>query len=152
MTILIIFSIIIIESKESKRKEQTKMKDYKISVTNDDINRLLFNGRYNFDVDIVQGCLNDNYFIDGWNLGIKFSRGRSVKPRKHLMILESYLNEWTSELTLILTDNDKKYFETKRNFLSDYLKDNKKENFLDNEEKSFFKDELKECVKQLGGK
>ena len=125
------------------------MKDYKTSITNDGINRLLFNGTYAFNVDIIQGGLNDNYFIDDWNLGIKFSRGKSVKPRKHLIILDSFLNEWSSDSILILTDNDKKYFETKRNYLSDYLKDNKKDKFLDNEEKAFYKEELKECVKQL---
>lgn len=125
------------------------MKDYRISVTNDDINKLLFGGKYTFDIDVIQGGLNDNYFIDDWNLGLKLSRGRVVKSRKHLMILESYLNEWSSDSILILTDNDKKYFETKRNYLSDYLKDNKKDKFLDNEEKAFYKEELKECVKQL---
>lgn len=125
------------------------MKDYKTSITNDGINRLLFNGTYAFNVDIIQGCLNDNYFIDDWNLGIKFNRGRSVKPRKHLIILDSFLNEWSSDSILILTDNDKKYFETKRNYLSDYLKDNKKDKFLDSDEKAFYKDELKECVNQL---
>lgn len=128
------------------------MKDYEISVTNDGINKLLFGDKYTFDIDVIQGGLNDNYFIDDWNLGLKLSRGRAVKPRKHLMVLENYLNEWSSDLTLILTDNDKKYFETKRNYLSDYLKENKEDKFLDSEEKAFYKEELKECVKQLGGK
>lgn len=125
------------------------MKDYKTSITNEGINNLLFSGKYTFDIDVIQGSLNDNYFIDDFNLGLKLSRGRVVKSRKHLMILESYLSEWSSDLNLILTDNDKKYFETKRNYLSDYLKDNKKDKFLDNEEKAFYKEELKECVKQL---
>ena len=125
------------------------MKDYKISVTNDGINKLLLGDKYTFDIDIIQCGLNGNYFIDDWNLGLKLSRGRVVKPRKHLMILESYLNEWSSDLNLILTDNDKKYFKTKRNYLSEYLKENKKDKFLDSDEKAFYKDELKECIKQL---
>lgn len=125
------------------------MKDYKISVTNEGINNLLFKNEFDFAIDIIQGGLNDNYFIDDFNLGLKLSRGRVVKPRKHLMILESYLNEWSSDLTLILTDNDKKYYETKKDYLIDYLKENKKEPFLEKDEKEFYQEEIKECIKQL---
>lgn len=125
------------------------MKDYKISVTNEGINNLLFKNEFDFAIDIIQGGLNDNYFIDDFNLGLKLSRGRVVKPRKHLTILESYLNEWSSDLTLILTDNDKKYYETKKDYLIDYLKENKKEPFLEKDEKEFYQEEIKECIKQL---
>lgn len=125
------------------------MKDYQMNVTNEDINNLLFKNDFDFTIDIIQGALNDNYFIDDFNLGLKFSRGKSVKPRKHLMILENYENEWGSSLILTLTDNNKKYYTTKRDYLSDYLKENKKGAFLDKDEKDFYREELQECVKQL---
>lgn len=126
------------------------MKDYKIgNLDYKTVEKLIFDNDYCLDVTIVQGALVDNYFIDDWNLEICGKRGRNIKTRKHLYAVETYLSEWSSALTLVVTDNDKKYYTMKRNYLSDYLKENKKDKFLDKNDKDYYREELQDCVKQL---
>lgn len=135
----------------SKVERILKMKDYKLyGLTNEQVQNLLFgkNSDSIGNIDIVQGGLMDNYFIDNFNLSLTVGSHR-VKARKHLIITEEYLNEWSSSETLILTDNDKKYFKLKRDYLSDYLKENKTDNFLSREEKDYNRFILKEAVKAL---
>lgn len=51
----------------------------------------------------IQGSLQDEFLVDISE--IKFRYGVT---RKWLIARESYLNEWSSELLVILTDNDSK--------------------------------------------
>lgn len=126
------------------------MKDYKINNLDfRTVEKLIFGNDYCLDVTIAQGALVDNYFVDDWNLGIKTKRGRNIKPRKHLYALETYYSEWSSVLTLVLTDNDKKYYTAKRDFLSQFLKENKEEQFLDKHDKYYLKMDLANCVQEL---
>lgn len=130
------------------------MKDYKIyGLNNEQVQNLLFgkNSDSIGNIDIVQGGLLDNYFIDNFNLSLTVGNHR-VKPRKHLIITEEYLNEWSSSETLILTDNSKKYFKIKRDYLSDYLKENKKDHFLNKDEKDYNRMILSEAVQELSKK
>lgn len=135
----------------SKVERILKMKDYKLyGLTNEQVQNLLFgkNSDSIGNIDIVQGGLMDNYFIDNFNLSLTVGSHR-VKARKHLIITEEYLNEWSSSETLILTDNDKKYFKLKRDYLSDYLKGNKTDHFLSKDEKDYNRFILKEAVEAL---
>lgn len=130
------------------------MKDYKISnVDYRSLEHVLFNTKKDEyrEVTIISGVLLDNYFCDNFNKGLIINNHR-VKPRKHLFAYEQYLNEWSSELDLVLTDDDKKYFKIKRDYLSDYLKDNKKDHFLNKDEKDYNRFILKEAVKELSKK
>lgn len=127
------------------------MKDYKLyGLNNEQVQNLLFGKNSDLidNIDIVQGGLMDNYFIDNFNLSLTVVNHR-VKARKHLIITEEYLNEWSSSETLILTDNDKKYFKLKRDYLSDYLKENKKDHFLNKDEKDYNRMILSEAVQKL---
>lgn len=127
------------------------MKDYKLyGLNSEQVQNLLFgkNSDSLGNIDIVQGGLLDNYFIDNFNLSLTVGNHR-VKPRKHLIITEEYLNCWSSSETLILTDNDKKYFKLKRDYLSDYLKENKSDHFLSKDEKDYNRMILSEAVQEL---
>lgn len=127
------------------------MKDYKLyGLNSEQVQNLLFgkNSDSLGNIDIVQGGLLDNYFIDNFNLALTVGNHR-VKPRKHLIITEEYLNCWSSSETLILTDNDKKYFKLKRDYLSDYLKENKSDHFLSKDEKDYNRMILSEAVQEL---
>lgn len=126
------------------------MENYKIgNLDYKTVEKLIFDNDYNLDVTIVQGALVDNYFIDDWNLEICGKRGRNIKARKHLYAVETYLNEWSSSLTLVVTDSNRKYYTMKRKYLSDYLKENKKDKFLDKNAKDYYREELQNCIKQL---
>lgn len=126
------------------------MKDYTITgLDYRTVEKVIFENDYCLNVTIVQGALVDSYFIDDFNLGLKMNRGRNIKPRKHLMVLENYLNCWSSDLTLILTDNDSYYYQTKRDYLTDYLKNNKKDPFLDEEEREDLECQLEYCNDEL---
>ena len=127
------------------------MKDYKLcGLTSEQVQNLLFGKNSDLigNIDIVQGGLMDNYFVDNFNLSLTVGNHK-VKPRKHLIITEEYLNCWSSCETLILTDNDKKYYTTKRDYLSGYLKENKTDHFLNRDEKDYNRFILKEAVEEL---
>lgn len=127
-----------------------KMKDYRIdNVSFKDVEELLFNANSECGaVDILQGSLVDNYFCDYFDMDVKVY-GHRVKARKHFIATETYLNCWSSTLTVILTDNDKEYYTIKRNYLSDYLKENKENKFLDKEEKEYNRDLLHDAISEL---
>lgn len=57
-----------------------------------------------YEIEQFEGCLLDNYLISD-NTTISINR---AKPRKFIAILEEYVNEWTSQLKLIQTDNEEK--------------------------------------------
>lgn len=61
----------------------------------------------NYDVECVEGSLLDNYFCEVGENNLKLSRW---KLRKYLIVLERFVNEWTSTLELILTDNAETYY------------------------------------------
>lgn len=99
-------------------------------------------------LDIVTGAMIDNIFCDNFNCGIIIG-GKRVKKRKHLIIVENYLNSQSSSAKLILTDNDKNYYEFKRNFYAGELHSNKREHFLSSEQKMFYKINLHDCIYRL---
>lgn len=68
------------------------------------------------EVETVEGSLVDNYFIEDAS-GFKFGR---FKPRKHMMFLENYLNTWSSNHIVVLTDNDKLFYDTLEKSRADY--------------------------------
>lgn len=84
------------------------MEDYKKRISN---GSELTSKLIDFDCipEVVEGSLIDNYFFEGME-NMNFSRG--VKGRKYVMILERYVNEWSSIHELILTDNEKYYQDT----------------------------------------
>lgn len=102
-------------------------------------------------LDMVAGLLLDNIFCDNFHCGMNIA-GKRVKGRKHLIIVENYLNSQNSVAKLILTDNDKKYYEFKRNIYSRTLRDNKHRHFLNNEQKIFYKINLSDCLYRLKNK
>ena len=127
------------------------MKDYTVyGLGSHDVDEFLFDkldGQIGY-IDIFEGGLQNNYFCDDFNVPINVG-GHRVKARKHLYVLANYLNEWSSDLTLVLTDSDKKYYTLKRNYLSKYLQDDKKDKFIDVDEKENLRMELLEAVSQL---
>ena len=59
-----------------------------------------------YNVEILEGSLNDNYFCEVGENNLKLGR---KKLRKYLIIIEKYINEWSSGLEMLLTDNKKTY-------------------------------------------
>lgn len=127
------------------------MKDYTVyGLSGHDVDEFLFSkldGQIGY-IDIFEGGLQNNYFCDDFNVPINVG-GHRVKARKHLYVLANYLNEWSSDLTLVLTDSDKKYYTLKRNYISKYLQDDKRDKFIDVDEKENLRMELLEAVSQL---
>lgn len=127
------------------------MKDYTVyGLSGHDVDEFLFSkldGQIGY-IDIFEGGLQNNYFCDDFNVPISVN-GHRVKGRKHMYVLANYLNDWSSDLTLVLTDNDKKYYTLKRNYLSQYLHDNKTDGYLDKEERNDLRATLAETVENL---
>jgi len=79
------------------------MKDYKADINLKSVEQILkFANDNNHEVDMFDGCCLDNYIIYS-NSKIKIGK---LKPRKYIILLEKYLNEWSSVTEMILTDND----------------------------------------------
>ena len=68
-----------------------------------------------YDVVILEGCLNNNYFCEVGENNLKLGK---KKLRKYLIIVEKYINEWSSGLEMLLTDSQEKYYETLNLFQS----------------------------------
>lgn len=75
-----------------------------ISVTNKFINKLIIVAEQNKIIyDSFEGTLNDNYiFYD-----TEILRITGVERAKYIIIKEVYLNEWSSDLQLFVTDDIK---------------------------------------------
>lgn len=84
------------------------MKDYKTQVTGIQANSIVeFFTTHGCNSIITQeGTLQDNYCLDIGENTYKMGR---TKVRKYLIIVEKYLNEWSSCLELIMTDNENTY-------------------------------------------
>lgn len=61
-----------------------------------------------YNVGILEGCLNDNYFCEVGENNLKLGR---KKLRRYLIIVEKYINEWSSGQEMLLTDNQEKYYD-----------------------------------------
>ncbi|QHJ84668.1 MAG: hypothetical protein [Caudoviricetes sp.] len=130
------------------------MKDYRIdNVDYRSLENVLFNTKKDEyrEVTIISGVLLDNYFCDNFNLSLKIG-GRKVKARKHMFALEKYVTSQKSRLELVLTDNDKFYYQQKLDFINETLKANKKGEFLDNDQKIDLKDAQQCCIYELSKK
>lgn len=60
------------------------------------------------------GSLLDEFavvMVDNQNWKINLSKGRPVLARKYVYVYEKYLNCWSSELKLVLTDNKAKFLD-----------------------------------------
>ncbi len=63
---------------------------------------------------ITPGSLLDNYLINNRNICNQMMTLGNGKPHKYIMVVEIYVNEWTSRWDIITTDNFhrvKKYFD-----------------------------------------
>lgn len=67
-------------------------------------------------IEVIDGCLQDNYFFKDTN-EVKINR---CKPRKYIMLLENYVNCWSSNHKLIMTDDEKLFFDTLKDYQKDY--------------------------------
>lgn len=84
------------------------MKDVRMKITMQTCNNIVnVLQKRNYDVECVPGGLLDNYFCEVSESNLKLSRW---KLRKYLIVLERFVNTWTSELELILTDNVETYY------------------------------------------
>lgn len=72
------------------------------------------------DLFIIEGTLQDSCLIIS-NHKIKIGK---AKPRKYIIFESVYINEWSSELQMILTDDDKRADK----FYTDYIVQNSLEN------------------------
>lgn len=90
------------------------MRNYsKILSSNDVKNVIDALSGYKVYPKIIPGGLVDNLFFED----MEAFYFKSAKPRKYWMITEEYLNEWSSQYRLIMTDDAEKYHET----INDYL-------------------------------
>jgi hypothetical protein len=117
------------------------MRDYKINADLETVNRLVdFAENLNCLVDFAENlkCWED--FAENLNCWVETYEGRLVnnyiiygtdrikigkaKPRKFIIIQETYLNEWSSGLEITMTDNEAKVTETEK-FLEEQILLNK---------------------------
>lgn len=74
-------------------------------ITNKDIEKILeLCSQLEIEFDVVESTLNDEYIIYS-NNAIKIGR----VFRKYMIVRETFLNEWSSKLSLIMTDDEKEY-------------------------------------------
>lgn len=90
------------------------MKDYRAYVSNGEklANQIIALG---YDCDRVEGALVDNYFFET-DKGITIGQS---KPRKYIMLLDHFLNTWSSDHELIETDSDKEFEKTREKYQED---------------------------------
>ena len=94
------------------------MKDVRMRITMENCNNIV-NAlqERNYDVECVPGGLLDNYFCEVGESNLKLYR---CKLRKYLIVLEHFVNEWTSDLELILTDNAETYYNLYNSYMESY--------------------------------
>lgn len=82
---------------------ELKLKEY--SVNREFVNKLIeISGNNDIHVDVFEGSLNDNYVFYGTEI-IKI---KGIRKAKYIIIKERYLNTWSSENVLMVTDDLKK--------------------------------------------
>ena len=67
-------------------------------------------------IEVIDGCLQDNYFFTDTN-EVTINR---FKPRKYIMLLEYCENCWSSNHKLIMTDDEKLFFDTLKEYQKNY--------------------------------
>lgn len=68
--------------------------------------------------EVIPGALLDNIFFDlGPAPGLKLGR---KKLRQYVMLLEHYVNSWSSVTRFIMTDSEKEYRDTLSAYVRDY--------------------------------
>ena len=85
------------------------MKNYKTEITSktaENISNYLVNNGYDFEV--IEGNLQDNLLAEIGENTLKLGK---IKMRKFIIIVEKFLNEWSSSLEMILTDDAELYSE-----------------------------------------
>jgi hypothetical protein len=87
------------------------MKDM-LEITNNDLSKLIKTADENNIVyDCFEGSLQDNFIFYNNNV-INIGWGSA----KYIIVKERFLNEWSSDLVLIMTDSDEEVEEFKSNF------------------------------------
>lgn len=72
-------------------------------ITNDTLNVILDKAsELGLEIDCYEDVLNDNYIIPDVDNKIKIE----CKTCRHIIVRVSFLNEWSSSLTLYMTDSD----------------------------------------------
>ncbi len=95
------------------------MKDVRIKITMETCNNIVnVLQERNYDVECVPGGTLDNYFCEVGENNLKLSRW---KLRKYLIVLERFVNEWTSALELISTDNVETYYNLHNNYTENVM-------------------------------
>lgn len=90
--------------------------DINLKQSNEIISGLSNAGHYADEV--VPGALLDNVFFDlGPDRGLKIGR---KKLRRYVMLLEHYVNTWSSSTKFIMTDSEKEYRDTLAAYIRDY--------------------------------
>ena len=83
------------------------MKTYTTEITQGTADNIInFLSNKGYDMEILGGCLNDGFIAEIGNNN--FSLGK-IKLRKFIIVVEQYINEWTSGLKMILTDDEGMY-------------------------------------------
>ena len=94
------------------------MKDVRMRITMETCDNIVNSlQERNYDVEYVPGGTLDNYFCEVGESNLKLSRW---KLRKYLIVLERFVNTWTSTLELILTDNAETYYNLYNSYMESY--------------------------------
>ena len=93
------------KSKNNINKVVDNMKDLEKIISLKSCEKILSLACKNdYEIEQFEGGLLDSYLISD-NTTISINR---AKPRRFIAILEEYVNEWTSQLRLVQTDNEEK--------------------------------------------
>ena len=83
------------------------MKTYTTEITQGTADNIIsFLSNKGYDMDVLEGNLTDGFIAEIGNNN--FSLGK-IKFRKFIIVVEQYLNEWSSSLKMILTDDEGMY-------------------------------------------
>lgn len=80
------------------------MKDYKKQITYKSLNAFVeYASKEGYDIDVVEGVLNDTYIIynEEKTLSVK-----GVRPRKFIILYPEFASSWHNNFMVLMTDKE----------------------------------------------
>lgn len=80
------------------------MKDYNERITYESLDNILNTAlEIGYDVDVVEGALNDTYVIHNVDKALSV---KGMKPRRYIILYPQFATEWSNSFHVLMTDNE----------------------------------------------
>lgn len=82
------------------------MKDFKKEISYKSLNNFVEYARNNnYDIDCIEGVLNDTYIIHNPTIDLTI---KGVKARKYIILYPKFKNAWQNSFHILMTDSESK--------------------------------------------